>query len=107
MIKKSFFPISILCIAIIALAGCAQTVETTGGIRLVNNSSYIITSFYITPITAETWGANQLGSNTVAPGNSYLVNKIPAGTYDLRAYLYGYGTIYHYNAVVEAGKTAA
>ena len=107
MKKQKSIMIFLLCILIMSLIGCTQTVITNGSIRLVNNSSYIITVFNITPTTATTWGSNQLGSSTLSPGNSFLVSDIPAGIYDLRAYLSGYGTIYHYDAAVEAGKTAA
>ena len=95
----------LLITILIIFSSCSQATQSTGSIMLVNNSNYIITGFYISPTTSETWGNSQLGSNTVSPSNSCTVKNIPAGTYDLRAYLYSYGSIYHYGVAVQAGNT--
>jgi len=106
MLKRKLISVFLSIVILSILTSCSQTTQTTGAIRLVNNSSFPITGFYITPISAPTWGVNQLGSNTVYSGYSFTVQSIPAGFYDLAAYLYGYGAVYHYNAEVKAGYTA-
>lgn len=85
------------------LSGCSEPSPQTGAIRLVNNSAYYVTSFYITPATAQSWGSNQLGGATIPPDSSYTVTGIPVGLYDLAANLSGYGEVCYYDAEVKGG----
>lgn len=103
--RSVFFFMSV--VLTVAFLGCGQPTANTGSIRLVNNSAYTITSFYITPTTASDWGANQLGNTLVAPDSSFTVTGIPAGLYDLAANLSGYGAVYHYDAEVKGGYIAS
>jgi hypothetical protein len=60
-----------------------------GALRVVNGSSYTVWYLYLAPspsgCSLGRWGADRLGSNTLAPGYAYTLTGIPAGTYDLRA----------------------
>lgn len=61
--------------------GSAGTVS----LILDNQSSLTLCYLYISPVNQDDWGDDQLGAdNTVAPGDSFTITDIPAGTYDLR-----------------------
>ncbi len=66
--------------------GWATAVSSTASVKLVNPSSsgYTAYYFYISSTSSTSWGVNQLGSNTVAPGSSYTINSIPPGSYDFK-----------------------
>ncbi len=53
-------------------------------LRIVNNSSYTIYYVYISPSSSSTWGDDQLGESTIAPGYYYDFTLTP-DTYDLKA----------------------
>lgn len=57
---------------------------TTASLHVVNNSTYTIYYCNIALYTDTSWGPNQLGVSTIAPGASYTLSTITPGTYDLR-----------------------
>jgi hypothetical protein len=61
--------------------------ETTAGnvnLAVLNQTSTDICYLYVTKAESETWGPDQLGdTDTVAPGSSFTVTNIPAGSFDI------------------------
>lgn len=66
--------------------------QSTGGdgelvnLEINNQTDTPICFVYVSETTETEWGADQLGTeNTIAAGDTFTINDIPAGTYDLRA----------------------
>jgi hypothetical protein len=69
----------------------------TGCLKVVNSSSYTIGYLY-TPAspsgcTYDSWGPDQLGSQTIPPGYTFTLSNLEAGNHDIDADQLG-GTIY-------------
>ncbi len=60
----------------------------TGELTLYNNTSLTINAFYLTHVSAPTWGPNRLEA-PVPSGTSYTLTDIIAGTYDAKAVIIG------------------
>jgi hypothetical protein len=116
MKKRLFF---VLASFVLLVAGCggggsdilssvlpvAPTTGGTGSWRVVNNSSRTIMNLYISPTSSSSWGVDQLGSSTIAPGASFTVNNIPAGTYDSKIVMSSGNSYTINNIVIAAGQT--
>jgi hypothetical protein len=49
-----------------------------------NDSSWSINELYFSRSTNHDWGRDQLGRKTVRTGDSFTLNEIPCGTYDVK-----------------------
>lgn len=65
-----------LCIALSALAAISSARTATTSVNIVNNSSREIHNVYLSHVNADDWSGNQLGTATIAPGQSYALNNI-------------------------------
>jgi hypothetical protein len=80
-------PISalVLALSVAAFTGCD---EITGGddatIVVENNASVTVFYMYISECTDDDWGEDELGSETIAPGEEEEFD-VDAGCWDLRA----------------------
>lgn len=100
--------------ATVILVGCDEAGADDGGgssggsnatLVVQNDSSYTIMYLYVSPSSSSSWGTDQLGSSTIAPGASFTLNNIPPDVYDLWA---ENSTGYDYvraNEVFSAGVT--
>lgn len=72
---------------------------------IVNDSSDTVCYVYVSPSDATEWGDDQLGSeNIIASGETFTLNDIPAGNYDLRADdCDGNSLIQEFGILMEAG----
>lgn len=53
---------------------------------IVNESSYTVCYLYVAPSSSSDWGPEQLGdSNTLAPGQTFTLQGLSSGNYDLNA----------------------
>src|SRR5574341_2416994 len=68
----------------LALAALACT-SSTASFTVENNPSFKICELYLNPSSDSGWGENELGGETIAPGEDFTVSDVEAGTYDLRA----------------------
>lgn len=72
------------------LAGCitifAGNVLAAEGVTVTikNDSSFTFEEMYLSPTNTNQWGPDQLGEQVIAPGGSFALNGIPAGSYDFR-----------------------
>jgi hypothetical protein len=70
-------------------SGQTITVNSTpsaysGSLKVVNNSSTrTITAIYVSPVTATTWGTNQITSSISPSGSMHFYDVVP-GTYDIK-----------------------
>ena len=62
-------------------AGTAQADNT---VVVINQSSFIIHSLYISPTASNAWGPDQLGEDVIPPGGTMTFTGITCGTYDVR-----------------------
>lgn len=92
---RAHLPVLALLVAAGSLAGCftmgAMPSRASSGsasaqtqLVLVNNTRTPIYYVYISPCSASSWGADQLGSSVVMPGRTWTFT-MPAGCYDLKA----------------------
>ena len=51
---------------------------------IVNRSDYTIYQLFISPSRSSRWGRDQLGRRTIRPGQSFTLNSIPCGLYDMK-----------------------
>ena len=63
-----------------------QTASGTGpaAIAISNSSNESIYYVYMSPVSQNTWGADQLGSEVLQPGQTLTLSNISPGTWDLR-----------------------
>ena len=70
---------SSLCFAGVALA------EDDSSIRVINESDWVITQMYLSPVGSAQWGPDQLRDHVVeANGGEYLLHSIECGDYDVK-----------------------
>ncbi|MBI3169457.1 MAG: hypothetical protein HYZ22_13315 [Chloroflexi bacterium] len=50
-----------------------------------NTGEEEICEIYLSPVGQENWGPDQLGGATIPAGGSYVLQNIPAGSYDIKA----------------------
>lgn len=84
-----------------------QNPNTTTSLYVHNTSSYTVGYLYVVPSPSGangSWGSDQLGTYTIAPGATFTLTGVPVGTYDLRATQLG-GSIYwqHLSAYIPSG----
>ena len=65
-----------LCIAVSALAAISSARTAATSVNIVNNSSREIYNVYLSPVNSDDWSGNQLGTATIAPGQSYALNNV-------------------------------
>ncbi|MBN2004764.1 MAG: serine protease [Anaerolineae bacterium] len=56
-----------------------------GSLEITNNSGTDIANLYIASTDDDSWGSSWLDGDTIDDGDSYVVEGIPAGSYDVRA----------------------
>ncbi|MBN1121251.1 MAG: hypothetical protein JXJ17_09235 [Anaerolineae bacterium] len=66
-----------------ATAGSASTGNST--LTVLNNSSIDVCYVYLSPSTADSWGADWLGDDIIPAGTSYTF-YVDAGTWDMRTF---------------------
>jgi hypothetical protein len=54
-------------------------------LEITNESGVDVWYIQLSPTKAETWGDDWLGENIIADGDTYVIEGIPEGTYDVRA----------------------
>lgn len=79
----------------------------TGTLMFYNDTSLPISSLYLTPSDASSWGADQLDDD-LHPGEHYTMTGIAAGYYDVKATIIGEWSTYNgyiYDNPIEAWHT--
>jgi hypothetical protein len=74
--NRNLYRFVILCIALFALAALSSASTTTTSVNIVNNSNNEIRNVYLSHVNADDWGGNQLGTATIAPGQSYSLSNL-------------------------------
>jgi len=54
-------------------------------IEIINNSGAELWHLYLSPSQADQWGEDWLGDHTIEDGETYAIEGIPVGTYDVKA----------------------
>jgi hypothetical protein len=70
---KRFYRLTILSVALTAFAALPflSSARPANSTNIVNNSSRQIIHVYLSHVNADDWSGDQLGGNTIAPGQSY------------------------------------
>lgn len=54
-------------------------------VTITNNSDWAIHRLYLSPVSVEEWGPDQLGDEVIdANGGTFTINKIPCDDYDVQ-----------------------
>lgn len=98
----------LLVVLMLVLFGCGGGGgDDTGSLRVTNSQAVTIYHLHLSPTTSSTWGPDQLGTRTIAYGESFTVTGIPAGTYDMKLDFYDGTYITRYGITISAGQTRA
>jgi hypothetical protein len=70
--------------AVLALgvAGCSAE-DADASLTIENASSYTLVEIYLSPVDAESWGSDLLGSELLEPGDILEVSAIACDVYDI------------------------
>jgi len=60
----------------------AQPSQATITIR--NNSQWTLMHFYVSPVSENRWGPDQLGDEVIANGESFTLTNVPCDNYDVK-----------------------
>jgi hypothetical protein len=77
-------------LALAAAAPAASEAESeerdraTATIEIVNRTRWWIYELYLSPTRALDWGPDQLGDETIGPGDHFTLSDIPCQVYDVR-----------------------
>lgn len=79
--------LAVIISASVLFVGCPPAVSPPPSVyynelELINWSDDIVSEVYLTPVSASDWGSNQLGYY-IEYGESWVLDSIPDGTYDL------------------------
>lgn len=74
-----------LVAAVAALGLCLSPVSAhaAGSVEIVNQSSWELHYLYVGPAGNPDWGPDQLGDHVIGLGESFTLNKIACGNYDI------------------------
>ncbi|WP_133821926.1 hypothetical protein [Tahibacter aquaticus] len=70
-------------VAVLA-ASTASASENDSNVVLTNKSAWAIHELYFSPTTSREWGQDQLGDKTIENGDTFTLNGVPCGAYDVR-----------------------
>lgn len=62
----------------------ASAAHAENAVVVINQSSFIVHSLFISPAASNQWGPDQLGEDVIAPGGTMTFTNIACGTYDVR-----------------------
>lgn len=88
--KRNLVPrLAIIAAAVFGLAALALPVPSKAEPQraefMINNkSSFDIYHMFLSPEDKDTWGPDQLGEKVIHSGESFTLNDIPCGEYDIK-----------------------
>lgn len=62
----------------------SQAEPQSGEFMIANKSRFTIYRLFLSPSANRRWGKDQLGRRTIKPGDSFTLNRIPCGLYDIK-----------------------
>lgn len=83
MTKQWLVRAAVLAVMGCAVAGTLPAGAQTAVVTLVNDTSWDIHHLYLSPVTDEEWGEDQLGEHILESGGSFDLYKIPCDDYDV------------------------
>ena len=79
--------VAVLVLLLGALSVAPSVADAQGSrfnLTVQNDSRYTIYQFYMSSSERSDWGSDLLGRNVLAPRNSFVVNNITPGEYDIK-----------------------
>jgi hypothetical protein len=58
--------------------------DQTSNLAIKNTSKWAVHHLYMSPANENEWGPDQLGTNSIAPGETFTLKNIPCDTYDIK-----------------------
>ena len=72
-------PLLALCVAAPSFAASSDS-----DVIIVNKSSWSIHELYFSPVDDDEWGDDQLGAQTIEPGEKFTLSGVPCDSWDVR-----------------------
>lgn len=80
--RPTLLTLTILCLSCAARPRVSRSSDSTA-LTLVNRTSESVCYLYSSPPNDDLWGPDLLGSDTISPGETHVV-QMPRGQFDLR-----------------------
>lgn len=68
----------------LGLSGVAASASADVEVKFDNKTDWSIHHMYLAPTSTEEWGPDQLGDDTIEPGDNFTLKNIPEGKYDFK-----------------------
>lgn len=73
-----------VCAAIGVLAAAPMQAQGKVSVKIINSSSWAVHHLYLSPVSEESWGADQLRDNIIQTGAQFTITGIPCDSYDVK-----------------------
>lgn len=71
--------------AVVSMAVAAMAADKKkASVKVVNKSDWTIVELYLSPVDDTKWGPDQLGDETIKPGDTYTLTDVPCDNWDVR-----------------------
>lgn len=82
---KPLISLGLLVLVGVSAARPAAADRSNSEVEIINDSDWAIHQLYLSPVSEEDWGVDQLGEHVIeANGGSFTLNRIPCNDYDVR-----------------------
>jgi hypothetical protein len=72
-------------LAVVAVLAVALSVWAgANSVTVFNQTAWVLTHFYLSPVDEADWGPDQLGDQVIGEGDSFEIRNIPCDSYDVR-----------------------
>jgi hypothetical protein len=82
--KRNLGRLIILCVVLFAFTALSTARTPTTSVSIENNSSRAIVNVYLSHVNADDWSDNQLGTATIAPGQSFSLGSVACDQQQVR-----------------------
>jgi hypothetical protein len=82
--SRSLFALVVVgALASVAITATAAD-KKKASVKVVNKSDWTIVELYLSPVNDTKWGPDQLGEETIKPGDTYTLTDVPCDNWDVR-----------------------
>jgi len=98
--------LAVIALLLTVLAGCPAPEEPATIVVKNDSTTYTVDNLLVYPAGSTDYGANRLGSDTIAPSGQFTLTGIAAGTYDMFASEPSDGWWENLNVTLSAGESS-
>jgi hypothetical protein len=74
--RRILISVGLVLFVVAALPLWSRAKTTTTSVNIVNNSNREIRNVYLSHVSVDDWGVNQLGDATIPPGQSFTIGNV-------------------------------